>query len=86
MTKTVVIITVSFIVLTLPSAIVSAYYNQISSLVYGRLLIEVFNEISFSFHGLSFITLLYSNKQFFNQVKSFFIYRGVENKGFTVAT
>jgi preprotein translocase subunit SecG len=70
MTKTVIILTVLFIVLTLPGAVVSAYYNYVIALESGRLIVLICDELTFSYHALGFVTLLYSNKQFFNQVKA----------------
>lgn len=72
MTKTIIILTITFIVLTLPGAIVSAYYNDIIATEAGDMLINMSDNISFSFHALGFLTLFLSNKQFSAQVKSMF--------------
>lgn len=73
MTKTIILMTLSFIVLTLPGAIVSGfYYLKLMSLDFGPLIINLCDDISFSFHSMTLFTLLYSNKAFFNQFQVVF--------------
>lgn len=72
MTKTIIILTITFIVLTLPGAIVSAYYNEIMALEAGHMIVNLSDDLSCTFHAFNFITLFLSNKQFSQRVKTFF--------------
>ena len=70
--KTVVSLTVLFIVMTLPGAVVTsvlyAYLEMHGDL--GKLLITICDCISFSFHVLNFLILLLTNKRFLKVVKT----------------
>lgn len=70
MTKTIIILTISFIVLTLPGAVISGYYFvALMKIEFGPLIINICDDISFSYHALSIITLYLSNKQFSSKLK-----------------
>lgn len=70
MTVTVLIMAISFILMTLPGAIVSGYfYLDLIVTNIGPLVIALCDNISFSYNGLSFFMLLLSNKQISNEFK-----------------
>ena len=72
MNLTVIIITLLFIVMTLPSALVSIYYNDLV-ITYTGLAWAIFgNSIGFSYHGFSFFILYSTNSRFRDEFKGLF--------------
>ena len=71
--KIVILMTFSFILMTLPTAIASFYYNYLKSFKLGSFLILLFNSITFSFHAFNFFIFVFENKTFKNKLKS--VYR-----------
>ena len=71
--KTVVSLTVLFIVMTLPGAVVTSflYAYLFNSGEIGNLVIIVCDCFSFSFHALNFLILLLTNKRFLREVKAY---------------
>jgi hypothetical protein len=63
-TKTIVTQAIAFIFMTSPSATASFYYSQLAQSDQGRLVLQVCNSISFSFHALNFFVYLVTNKKF----------------------
>lgn len=71
MTRSILIITFSYVLLTLPAAIVNGYFFVILNVMdYGPIIINIFGSINFSFPACNFFTLLYSNKIFAKELKS----------------
>ncbi|CAF0800937.1 unnamed protein product [Brachionus calyciflorus] len=73
MTKTILILTIQFIVLTLPSSIVSRFFYviMIQSRI-GKIVLFVCDNFSFSFNSFNIITLYLTNKKFKDELKSTF--------------
>lgn len=70
MTLTLIVITFSFILFTLPSSIAGGYlYRQMISSENGLATLYLLNNISFSFHSFNFIVFLIFNKKFQNEFK-----------------
>lgn len=75
MTKTVLILNFQFIVLTLPSAIVSGfYYFDMIKTDIGTLALFLCDNLAFSFHSFSIFTLYLTNKRFKHELKVTFGY------------
>jgi hypothetical protein len=73
MTKTILFITFLYIILTLPSVIMSGYYyNDLILLEIGQMIVTLLNNIQFSFPALNFVILYFSNKLFAKEVKILF--------------
>lgn len=73
MTRTIVFITFLYIVVTLPSTIVTGYYFLVILLSEnGILYITIIDAIQFSYPALNFLILYSSNKLFAEEVKAFF--------------
>jgi hypothetical protein len=71
LTITIIIITFSFLILTTPGAIVSGFlFMNLNSSEIGRLLINILDNISFSYNGLSFIILYLSNSVYSHELKT----------------
>lgn len=85
MTISVIILTMLFIIMTLPGAVVSGYFFQVLiKTPMGTIILYLLDNISFSYHGLGFLILYLSNKQISMQVKSL-IYR-IRNKNLVMDT
>lgn len=70
MTITILTFNILFIIFTLPSAIVSAYFYQtLIRTKIGSIIIQALDDITFSFHAFGFIFLFVSNKIFYKEVK-----------------
>nr|QVK45792.1 G protein-coupled receptor [Proales similis] len=69
MTASIVLLTVLFIVMTLPSAYVSFAYGFLVSLDYGRTVILICDCITFSYHGLNFYIYFLLNRRFRQELK-----------------
>lgn len=71
MTRTVMIITLGFIVFTLPSAVIGSYFvNDLYYTLYGRVIIFICEAISFSYHSYNFFLYYAFNKQFREECRS----------------
>lgn len=64
MNQTVFLMTLLFIGLTLPIACASFFFDQLFSTDYGVFIITLLDCVSFSYHGLNFIIMAFSNKMF----------------------
>lgn len=64
MNKTVLSITFMFIAMTLPSACASFLFDTLLTTDYGNFIIVLLDCISFSYHGLNFIIMTFSNTMF----------------------
>ncbi|CAF0884018.1 unnamed protein product [Brachionus calyciflorus] len=73
MTKTILILNIQFIILTLPSSIISRFFylNLIQTRI-GTLILFVCDNFSFSFNSFNIITLYLTNKKFKDELKSLF--------------
>lgn len=76
-TKTIIIVTMAFIIFTLPGAICSYYFSELISLPYGYYILVFFDCVTFSYHGLNSIILYNSNKLYKKEVRKF-IFRQAE--------
>jgi hypothetical protein len=72
MSVTVIVLAVSFIVLTLPGAVISGFFFGTFIVTNeGYFLILLLDSITFSYHAFSFFILYFSNKKFSEVLKSF---------------
>ena len=70
-TITVIILTSSFMITTLPSSLATAFYlTELYSSPSGTLLLYFFDCISFTYHACSSLILLISNRSFRNELYS----------------
>lgn len=69
MNITVMLITLLFIAMTCPSAVVSIYYNDLIISDTGFILILIGNGIGFGYHGFNFFALVFSNSKFKTELK-----------------
>lgn len=69
---TVISLTFLFIVLTSPLAVVANSYTELIKTLSGKLIISIGDSLSFSFHCLSIIILMITNKRFFREMKALF--------------
>ena len=67
-TKRLIIVSIAFTVASLPSSILSLFYNFLSKTTYGFSLLLVTNILMFAYHGLNFLTFLYIYKETLNQI------------------
>ncbi|CAF1044319.1 unnamed protein product [Brachionus calyciflorus] len=73
MTKTILILTIQFIILTLPSSIISRFfYVTLIKTRVGTIVIFVCDNFSFSFNSLNILTLYLSNKKFNEELRFIF--------------
>jgi hypothetical protein len=73
MTRMILLITFLFILLTLPSAIISGYFfGAIYQLEYGKMAINLINAIQFTYPVFNFFIMFFTNKLFEQEVKSLF--------------
>lgn len=69
MTRMIVFITFLFIVVTIPSTLLSGYfYTRVITLPEGQLIVNLFNAIQFSYSAFNFFILCFSNKLFAREV------------------
>jgi hypothetical protein len=72
-TKSILIMTFSFIGFLLPSAIVSGYfYEFLYSTQLGTLVLYILDCITFGYHALNFLVFSFTNKRFNNELKRLF--------------
>jgi hypothetical protein len=72
--KTVLIITTIFLIVTIPDNLLNAFF--VPNLVdknYGYVLIFFCDGLVFTYHGLSFLMLFFTNKRFANEYKACFL-------------
>lgn len=70
MTRTILCITILFIVLTTPGVFINGvFYNQLRSLNFVQMLVNIATGFSFSYQAFNFFILYFSNKMFAAQVK-----------------
>ena len=73
MARTILILNFSFIILTLPSAVVSGFfYVELSESQIGLFVLNLCDNISFSYHSFNIVTLYLANKRFKNEIKTIF--------------
>lgn len=72
MNNTIIFITILFIVMTLPSSIASIYFDQLIISSVGSVILIALDALTFSYHGLNFFVLLYTNQKFRNDFKLIF--------------
>ena len=66
-------LTLIFILLTFPGAIVSGYfYFELSQTKLGYTLLLLCDNITFSYHSLNFFVVVFTNKKFYNEFKYLF--------------
>ena len=70
---TVILLSLLFIILTSPGAIISQYYDVLIISYTGRIILFSGDCISFSFHAFSIIILSLTNKRFSKKLKTLFI-------------
>lgn len=76
MTRMILFITFLYIMLTLPGAIISGYFfGAIYQLEYGKMAINLINDIQFTYPAFNFFILFFTNKLFAQEVKS--LYSGI---------
>ena len=71
MTRTIITITLLFILMTSPSAFAAIFYSELVKTEFGYELVNLFDKITFSYHGLTFVILYFSNKKFRSEFKRF---------------
>lgn len=73
MSRTIVILNISFILLTLPSAIISGYFYLIlSQSDIGYLVLITCDNLTFSFHSFNLINLFIFNSKFRSELRLIF--------------
>ena len=66
--KTIITMTITFILMTLPGAICSFYYSELTNLSYGSFTILFFDCVTFSYHCLNFWFLYFTNHVYKNEL------------------
>lgn len=73
MTKTILIITFLFVIVSFPSFLVNCFFlSQVLSLEYGRIIMNLSYAIQYSYPAFNFFILYFSNKKFAREVKKTF--------------
>ena len=67
--KTIMIVTITFIILTLPGALCSYYFSDLINLQYGRVILTFFDCVTFSYHGLNSLILFMTNNIYRREIK-----------------
>jgi preprotein translocase subunit SecG len=70
--RTVIVLTIFFIAMTLPNAIISFNYSGFMSSHSGKILVKVANCLSFSYHASGVLVLYLSNYKFRQEFKNLF--------------
>ncbi len=86
MNRTVMIITLLFIVFTLPVACASFFFNTLFASEWGVFLIKFLNCVSFSYHAGTFFISYFSNAIFKNEVRRLFNKRVVSEFSIPVSS
>jgi hypothetical protein len=79
MNKTIITMTIMFLAVTLPTAYASFFFADMIQTDLGYFLIVLFNCITFSYHGLYFFLLIFSNNKFKREVLKLFNFNMVSN-------
>jgi len=82
MNKTIITMTIMFLAVTLPTAYASFFFADMIQSDMGYFLIVLFNCITFSYHGLYFFLLMFSNNKFKREVLKLFIPKNVSNNNY----
>ncbi|CAF1051332.1 unnamed protein product [Brachionus calyciflorus] len=72
MTKTIIYMTVTFILITLSNVTASFYFNTLIITDYGSALLRLTDMLSYAYHGLNFIVFYISNNRFRSEFKKVF--------------
>ena len=72
MNRTVIFITVFFISMTLPGAILSTLFTYLLKNVNGQIVTSILGRLSSSYHAYSLIILYLTNQKFAQKLRSFF--------------
>jgi hypothetical protein len=74
LSATVIAMTIAFVLFTLPTAIVSAYFNifEFSFSSFEHIKISICNAITYSYHAFNFFILYNTNKRFSRELKALF--------------
>jgi hypothetical protein len=84
MSVTIILMTISFIAMTLPTALAGGYFfPRLIGTVEGRLVLVFCDCLSFSYHSLNFVVFLMFNKQFRLEWKNILSGCKVNNVGVT---
>lgn len=79
LTKTIISLTIPFIICLLPSSIAGGYYYMsIISTDWGVMILYFFDKILFSYHSMNFFVLITFNKEFRRKIKNFFVRNRVD--------
>ena len=70
MNRTVITMTLVFIIMTLPGTIATIYYDTLSMSNWGNILINLADTFDNMYHVLNIILLVLSNKKFYEEIKS----------------
>lgn len=68
--KTIIASTIMFIIMTLPTAISSFFYAEWNKSDEGKLLINLFDDLSLTYHGCNFFILTIFNRKFRGYLKA----------------
>lgn len=79
--KTLIVSTITFIILTLPTAIASFYFVDWIQTEEGNLLINLFDDLSFTYHGCNFFILTIMNRKFREMTWNMILRRPTNNSG-----
>jgi hypothetical protein len=71
MTRTVMSITIIFIVMTSPISVASIFYNELVLTYLGLICLDLLNSLCFTYHALNIFILLFTNKKFVTELKQF---------------
>ena len=70
MTRTILVITFLYITISIPGIVITGYlFSSIIVLDEGVMVVNMFNDILFSYPALNFFILFFSNKQFAEEAK-----------------
>lgn len=84
MNLTVLLMTFLFILMTFPIAMASFFFERLSTTNYGNFIIILVDFISFCYHGLSFIIMIFTNKIFYKEcLKVFGVKKSSSSNRFT---
>jgi hypothetical protein len=77
--KTIMIVTITFILMTLPGAVCSFFYSELLDLPFGSYIILFFDCVTFSYHSFHIFFLYFSNKLYKKELKNLFYFRAQSN-------
>ncbi len=70
MNRTVISMTLMYIIMTIPGTLVSIYYGKLVQNDWGTFILYLGDSVDNTYHGLNFIILLITNKKFLNEAKN----------------